>query len=81
MCIIYGKHFMPIAPVVQLVTSKPSDVVGDAIIAYRRCSHTNWDFMLTSGQTSGERLIRGYTKSDFTVDEGKERPNPSRDKN
>ena len=26
-------------------------------------------------------LIRGYTKFDFTVDEGKGRLNPSRDKN
>ena len=26
-------------------------------------------------------LIRGYTKVDFTVDEGKRRLNPSRDKN
>ena len=31
--------------------------------------------------TSGERLIRGYTKFDFTVDEGKEWLDPSRDKN
>ena len=30
--------------------------------------------------TSGERLIRGDTKFDFTVDEGKGRLNPSRDK-
>ena len=34
-------------------------------------------FFLTS---SGERLIRGRTKFDFTVDEGKGRLNPSRDK-
>ena len=27
------------------------------------------------------RLIRAYTKFDFTVDEGKERLNPSREKN
>ena len=33
-----------------------------------RHSHTNWD------------LIRGYTKFDFAVDEGKGRLNPSRDK-
>ena len=31
-------------------------------------------------QVSGERLIRYYTKFDFTVDEGKERLNPSREK-
>ena len=31
--------------------------------------------------TSGERLIRGYMKFDFTDDEGKGRLNPSRDKN
>ena len=30
--------------------------------------------------TSGERLIREHTKFDFTVDEGKERLNPSREK-
>ena len=29
----------------------------------------------------GEGLVRGYTKFDFTVDEGKRRLNPSRDKN
>ena len=29
----------------------------------------------------GKQLIRGYTKFDFTVDEGKGRLNPSRDKN
>ena len=31
--------------------------------------------------SSGERLIRGYTKFDFTVDEGKEWLDPSREKN
>ena len=31
--------------------------------------------------TNGERLIRGYTKFDFTTDEGKGRLNPSRNKN
>ena len=31
--------------------------------------------------TSLERLTGGYTEFDFTVDEGKERLNPSRDKN
>ena len=31
--------------------------------------------------TSGERLIREYTKFNFAVDEGKERLNPSREKN
>ena len=31
--------------------------------------------------TSGERFFRGYTKIDFTVDEGKRRLNPSRDEN
>ena len=30
---------------------------------------------------SRKRLIRGYTKIDFTVDEGKKRLNPSQDKN
>ena len=30
--------------------------------------------------TSGERLIRYYTKFDLTVGEGKERMNPSREK-
>ena len=37
---------------------------------------------LISCPASGERLLRGYTKFDFTVDEGKERlMNLSRDKN
>ena len=31
--------------------------------------------------TSGEQLIRYYTKFDFTVDEGTEWLNPSREKN
>ena len=34
-----------------------------------------------SAGSSGERLIRGYTKFDITVDEGNERLNPSREKN
>ena len=48
---------------------------------YRR-SHTDWDFLflLTHTKkkcpTSGELLIRGYIKLDFTVDEGKERLTP-----
>ena len=37
-------------------------------------------FFLAKGPTSGERLIRRYTKFDFPVDEGKVRLNPSRDK-
>ena len=44
----------------------------------------NWDFSsLTSCPTGGgERLLcRGYTKFDFTVDEGNERLNLSREKN
>ena len=41
-----------------------------------------WDFSLQKKcLKSGERLIRGYTKFDFTVDERKGRLNPSRDKN
>ena len=39
---------------------------------------SHWHF---SCPTSGERSIRGYAKFDFTVDEGKGRLNPSRDKN
>ena len=34
-----------------------------------------------SPPSRGERLIRGYTKFDVTVDEGKGRLNPSREKN
>ena len=53
-----------------------------------RCSHTNWHFSSQkntpygSRPTDGERLIRGYryTKFDFTVDEGKGRLNPSRER-
>ena len=36
---------------------------------------------IKSCPTSGERLIRGYTKFDFTVEEGKEWLDPSRKKN
>ena len=43
-----------------------------------RCSYTNWDF--PSCLTSGERLVRGYTEFDCTIDDGKGRLNPSRDK-
>ena len=47
------------------------------------CSHTNWDISSQKNKcpTSGERLTRGYTKLDFTADEGKGRLNPSHDKN
>ena len=34
----------PVVPVVQLVTSKPSDV---GIEFESRCRHTNWNFFLT----------------------------------
>ena len=37
----------------------------------------NWE----TCPTSGERLIRGYTKFDLTIDEGEGWLNPSRDKN
>ena len=76
-CISFGTQ--PVSPVVQLVTLKLSDVGS-------RCSYTNSDFphkkkKKKSCPTSGEQLIRGYTKFDFTVDEGgKGRLNPSRDK-
>ena len=42
--------------------------------------YTTLGFSLRSCPTSGERLCRGYKKFDFTVDEGKGRLNPSRDK-
>ena len=62
---------------VQLVTSEPSDV-GTLV----RISAQPYELgpSLTSCPTSGERLCRGYTKFGFTLDEGKGRLNPSRDK-
>ena len=67
-----------VAPVVQLVTtSKPSDVGTRGRISAQ--SH-EVEFSLTSCPTRGERLYHGYTRFDFTVDEGKGRLNPSRDK-
>ena len=71
---------------VQLVTSKPSDVGTGVRISVQ--SH-ELGFFLTkiknkitkkSCPTSGERLIYGYTKFDFTADEGKGRLDPARDK-
>ena len=53
---------------VQLVTSKPSDVGTRVRISAQ--SH-ELGFFLASCPTNGERLFRGYTKFDFTVDEGK----------
>ena len=75
----YSLNINPAAPVVQLVTSKPSDVGTWVRISVQ--SH-ELRFFLTKIQkiynqimppTSRERLIRGYTKFkfDFTVDEGK----------
>ena len=74
----------PVAPVVQLVTSEPSDTLGREFESRR--SHTNRDFSSQKTRkkkrpTSGERLIRGYTKFDFTVNEHKGRLNPYRDIN
>ena len=66
-----------VALVVQLVTSKSSDVGTRVRISAQ--SH-ELGFSLTSCPTSGERLCRGYTKFDFTVDEGKGRLNAARDK-
>ena len=74
---------------VQLVTSKPPDV--ETLVRISVQSH-ELGFFLTkkieiqykikkSCPTSGERLIRGYLKFDFTVDEGKGRLSPSRDRN
>ena len=59
-----------------MVTSKPSDVGTRVRISAQ--SH-ELRFSLTSRPTSRERSCRGYTTFDFTVDEGKERLNPSRD--
>ena len=75
---------MPVAPVVQLVTSKPSDV--GALVRISVQSHELRFFLAKNNQinkscpTSGERLIRGYTKYNFTVDEGKGWLNLSSDK-
>ena len=76
---------MPVAPVVQLVTSKPSDV--GTLVRISVQSHELRFFLTKNNQinkscptSSGERLIRGYTKSNFTVDEGKGWLNLSSDK-
>ena len=60
----------PVAPVVQLITAKPSDVGTWVRISAQ--SH-GLGFSLISCPTSGERLYRGYTRFDFTVDEEKGR--------
>ena len=61
-------------------------VPGMYVCMYIALACTNWDFppqkktKQKSCPTSGERFIRGYTKFDFTIDEGKGRLDPSRDK-
>ena len=76
------RYFMElVAPVVQLATPKPSLTLGREFES--RCSHTNWNFssyIYILIPTSRGRSIRGYTKFEFTVDEGKGRLNPSHDK-
>ena len=64
----------PVVPVAELITSSPSDgwVVSSNLGVIWGFSHTT--------SNSGERLGRGYTKFDFTVDEGKRLLDPSRDK-
>ena len=57
---------------------KPYDVGTGVRISAQ--SHKLGFSLKSSPTRSGERLFRGYTKFDFTVDEGKERLNPSRDK-
>ena len=63
---------------VQLVTSKPSDV--GTLVQISAQSHELVFFLMKIKKikknkkkcpTSGERFCRGYTKFDFTVDEGK----------
>ena len=58
-----------VAPVVQLVTSTPSDVWGLEFetVIFSRNKQTKKQSCLTTG----ERSIGGYTKFDFTVDERK----------
>ena len=66
-----------VALVVQLVTSKPSEV-GTWV---RIPAHSHeLRFFLTPCPTSGERLFRTYTKFDFTVDERKGQLYLSREK-
>ena len=72
----------PGAPVVQLVTSKPSDVGTWVRISAQ--PHELGFFLKQKKIMPNKwrtRFIRGYTKLGFTVDEGKERLSPSRDKN
>ena len=66
-----SSHFSSntIAPVVQLVTSKPSDV-GTRVLISVTSHEVRFSFTKKKCPTSG-RLIREYTKFDFTVDEGK----------
>ena len=69
------KKLNYVAPVVQLVTSNLLTLGLEFESLY---NHTNSDF--SSQGKSGERLIRGHTKFDFTVDDGKGRLNLSRDR-
>ena len=48
---------------------------------FREASPHTWGEKKGPENKKEERLIRGRTKFDFTVDEGKGRLNPSRDKN
>ena len=70
---------------VQLVISKPSDVVTGVRIS--ASPHELGLFQKKKKKKKKKmpnkwRTIKSlYTKFDFTVDEGKERLNPSRDKN
>ena len=59
---------------IELVTSKPSDVGARVRISAQ--SHKLLGFSLTLCPTSGSWVH----EFDFTIDEGKERLNPSRDK-
>ena len=67
---------MPVASVVQLVTSNLSDDVSSSPGAVTRTRI--FPKKKKSCPTSGERFIRGYTKFDFAVDQGKGWLDPSR---
>ena len=73
---------MPVAPVVQLVTSKPSDVGTDVSLNLGAVTPTGIFPHKKKKMPNKWRTINSLVqKFDFTVDEGKERLNPFRDKN
>ena len=67
------------APVVQLVTSKPSDVGTWVRISVQ--SHELVFFQKDAQQVENDQFVSTQNSIYFTVDEGQVRVNPSREKN